>query len=484
MLTAIGKISKSFLVKLLVGIIILPFIFWGMGDVFRGGSQNVIVTIDSDKVSTQEFMNYLKRLDLNEEQIKNLPKTDLIEKILSEYIGKKVMALEIEKLGISINDNSLRSIIKNDSLFFKDNKFSRTEYEKFLLKSGVTAPLFEANVIEQEKRRQFLSSLSSGIVIPESLVNKEYRKENQTKTIKYIDLDDYHSRNKPTEKDKKELYERNKNVFFSEFKNIRYAEILPEKISGSKEYDENFFKQLDIIENQILDGQSFDETSQNSNLLPILINKVNIKKEDENKNKIKNLQDNLFKKIYNLNSEKSPEVINLDNKYFLAEVVSVEKKNKLFNDPEVQEAINAQLNFKSKIENNSSIIKDVSMGAIDKENFSKFAIDNKLEIKDYEINNLKQNDIFSEGIIKRIFLTKDGEIDLITNNTLTKSFLVLAVRTQYKDLKKDSNEYEQFEAIARLNLINKIYQSHDNNLNEKYKVELNQRTIERVKNSF
>ena len=484
MLTAIGKISKSFLVKLLVGIIILPFIFWGMGDVFRGGSQNVIVTIDSDKVSTQEFMNYLKRLDLNEEQIKNLPKTDLIEKILSEYIGKKVMALEIEKLGISINDNSLRSIIKNDSLFFKDNKFSRTEYEKFLLKSGVTAPLFEANVIEQEKRRQFLSSLSSGIVIPESLVNKEYRKENQTKTIKYIDLEDYHSRNKPTEKDKKELYERNKNVFFSEFKNIRYAEILPEKISGSKEYDENFFKQLDIIENQILDGQSFDETSQNSNLLPILINKVNINKEDENKKKIKNLPDNLFKKIYNLNSEKSPEVINLDNKYFLAEVVSVEKKNKLINDPEVQEAINAQLNFKSKIENNSSIIKDVSMGAIDKENFSKFAIDNKLEIKDYEINNLKQNDIFSEGIIKRIFLTKDGEIDLITNNTLTKSFLVLAVRTQYKDLKKDSNEYEQFEAIARLNLINKIYQSHDNNLNEKYKVKLNQRTIERVKNSF
>ena len=97
---------------------------------------------------------------------------------------------------------------------------------------------------------------------------------------------------------------------------------------------------------------------------------------------------------------------------------------------------------------------------------------------------MKQNDIFSEGIIKRIFLTKDGEIDLITNNTLTKSFLVLAVRTQYKDLKKDSNEYEQFEAIARLNLINKIYQSHDNNLNEKYKVELNQRTIDRVKNSF
>ena len=113
------------------------------------------------------MLNYLRRLNLNEEQIKNLPKTDLIEKILSEYIGKRVMALEIEKLGIKVNDNALRKIIKNDKLFFKDNKFSRTEYEKFLIKSGVTAPQFEANIVEQEKRRQFLSSLSGGIVVPE-----------------------------------------------------------------------------------------------------------------------------------------------------------------------------------------------------------------------------------------------------------------------------------------------------------------------------
>ena len=106
MTTSIGKLSKSFFVKTLVGIIILPFVFWGMGDVFRGGNQNVIATIDSKKLSTQEFVNYLNRLNLNEEQIKNLPKTDLMEQILSEYIGRKIMALEIEELGITINDNS------------------------------------------------------------------------------------------------------------------------------------------------------------------------------------------------------------------------------------------------------------------------------------------------------------------------------------------------------------------------------------------
>ena len=484
MLTSIGKFSKSFFVKLLVGIIILPFIFWGMGDVFRGGNQNVIASVDSEKISTQEFVEYLRRLNLSEDQIKNLPKTDLIEKILSEYIGKKVMSLEIEKLGITINDNTLRNIIKNDTSFFKDNKFSRTEYEKFLIKSGVTAPQFEDNIAEQEKRRQFLSSLSGGLVIPELLVKKEYRKENQSKTIKYIDLKKYHSKNKPSEKSKKELYERNKNVFFTEFKSIRYAEIDPLKISGSKEYDKSFFKQLDLIENNILDGQTFDETIKTNNLKAISIKKVNANKRDESKRKIENLSDNLFKKIYNLKSTQTPEIFNLDSKYYLAEIFNIEKKNRPYTDLEVQEALNAQLNFKNKIETNTSIIKDISMGAINKEKFEKFASDNNLEIREYKIKSLKQNEIFSEGVIKRIFLTKDGEIDLITNNTLTKSFLISAIKTEYKDFKKGSNEYEQYEAKARLNLINRIYESHDNNLNEKYKVELNQRTIDRVKNSF
>ena len=89
MATSIVKLSKSFFVKVLVGIIILPFVFWGMGDVFRGGNQNVIATIDSKKVSTQEFMSYLNRLNLNDQQIKNIKKTDLIENILTEYKAQK-----------------------------------------------------------------------------------------------------------------------------------------------------------------------------------------------------------------------------------------------------------------------------------------------------------------------------------------------------------------------------------------------------------
>ena len=484
MATSIGKLSKSFFLKLLVGIIILPFVFWGMGDVFRGGNQNVIASVDSNKISTQEFINYINRLNLNEEQIKNLSKTDLVEQMLSDYIGKKVMSLEIEKLDIVVSESALRDIIKNDKTFFKDKKFSRTEYEKFLIKSRITAPQFEANIVEQEKRKQFLSSLAGGIVIPEILAEKEFRKENQTKIIKYIDLEKYHTKKKPSQESIRELYERNKNVFITELKSIRYAEIKPELISGNKEYNENFFKQLDVIENNVLDGQSFEETAKVNNLKIVELNKINAKKENEAKKKIENLSDNLFKKIYSIKIPQSPEVINIDNKYYLAEIKDEEKRNKPMNDPEVLDALNAQLSFKKKIENNTSLAKDISLGAFDGDNYKKFANDNGLVVKDYKISSLKQNDIFNEGLVKQIFLTKDGEINLLTNNTLTKSFLISTIKTEYKKLEKNSNEFEQYEAKARLNLINKIYQSYDENVNQKYKVEVNQRTIDRVKNSF
>jgi peptidyl-prolyl cis-trans isomerase D len=455
-----------------------------MGDVFRGGNQNVVATIESEKVSTQEFVSHIRQLNLNDEQIKSLPNTDLIEQILSQYIGRKVMVLEIEKIGATVSDDALRNIIKNDKMFYKNDKFSRIEYEKFLIKSSITAPQFEANIVEQEKRRQFLSSLAGGIVIPESLIKQEFRKENQTKTIKYIDLEKYHSRNKPAEEEIKKLYERNKNIFFVELKSIQYAAITPDVVIGGSDYNESFFKQLDIIENQVLDGKSFNETSKENNLKIITIDKINAKKEDLNKNKIDNIPEALFNKIYNIKSTKSPEVINLEGKYYLAEISNIEKKNKPISDLDVIEALNAQINFKNKIENNTSIAKDISLGAYDGKNFKKFADDNSLEIKDYKISSLKQNDIFGEGLIKRIFLTKDNKINLITNSTLTKTFLISTEKTEYKDLNKSSNDYEKYEAKARLNLINKIYKSYDDSINQKYKVELNQRTIDRVKNSF
>ena len=115
-----------------------------------------------------------------------------------------------------------------------------------------------------------------------------------------------------------------------------------------------------VLENNALDGQNFDELIETNNLKIIEFNKINANKEDETKNKIKNLPDELFKKIYNIKNVKSPEVINIDGKYYLAEIKNEQRENRPMDDPQVLEALNAQLNFKAKIDNNTSLTKDIS----------------------------------------------------------------------------------------------------------------------------
>ena len=59
MLTSIGKFSKSFFVNSCWDNY-SSICFLGHGGCFRGGNQNVIATVDSEKISTQEFVEYLE----------------------------------------------------------------------------------------------------------------------------------------------------------------------------------------------------------------------------------------------------------------------------------------------------------------------------------------------------------------------------------------------------------------------------------------
>jgi hypothetical protein len=61
----IGKLrgfSNSKLAGVLVGIIIIPFVFWGMGSVFSGGNTKHVAKINNEAISskTLKFINESK----------------------------------------------------------------------------------------------------------------------------------------------------------------------------------------------------------------------------------------------------------------------------------------------------------------------------------------------------------------------------------------------------------------------------------------
>lgn len=484
MLTSIGKYTKSFFVKILVGIIILPFVFWGMGDIFRGGNQNIIVTIDSEKISTQEFINYLQKINLSDEERRNIAKTDLLERILSEYTGRKIISMEVENMGINVSDVALKNIIINDDTFKKEGKFSRTKYEKFLIESSLSAPVFESNIVEQEKKRQLLSFLSKGTVIPNYLIENEYKKENQIKEVRYLDLNKYYEKQAVKDEDIKKIYDENKAIFVEQFKSISFLELNPELLVGTNDYNEIFFNKIDEIENQILDGKNITMISKERNLKSIVTKEINFEKKDISGNKINNISDELFKKIFNKQQINEPELINLNNKYYLAEVSSITKKNRDINDKLVNEAITSKLKTQYKLEMNTKITKEISKKEYDLNSMIDFATKNNIKIENTTINNLKDNKIFTTGLIKRIYEMKDDDIILITDSNFSKNFVVFSKKTTLNSLNKDSKDYEKYLAKAKLSIASKIYTTYDVGVNKKYNVELNNKAIERIKNSF
>ena len=484
MLSSIGKFSKSLSIKILVGIIILPFLFWGMGDIFRGGNQNIIATIDSEKISTQEFFNYLNRLNLTEKEKKELNKTGLLERILSEYIGKKIVDLEIKYFGITLSDSSLKDIIINDKTFFKDEKFSRTEYEKFLLKNGLNAPGFEQNISEQEKKRQLLSFLSEGMRIPNFLVQNAFKKENQIKDIKYIDLKNYYESKKIEEKEINKTYNENKNLFEEKYRSISFLELDPEILIGQKEYSKNYFDKIDKIENNILDGKKIENIAKDNNLKLIKTDELNREKNNILGVKSQNINDELFNKFFKIKNLSSPELINIKNKYYIAEITSQNDISRGIKDNRVRQAIISQIKLKNIVENNIKVSKKISTGSFKKPEMKKYAKDKNLKIESKKITSLKDNRIFNEDIIREIFKMNDGQINLLTDSSLSKNFLVYIEKTENIKLDKNSKDYEKYKLKARMSLAKEIYKTYDKSVNAKYKIDVNSKAIDRIKNSF
>ena len=183
MIASIRKFSKSLIAKVFVAIIALPFILWGMGDVFRSGNQNIIAEINETKISTKEFMEYLQAINISKEEMQNKGKEKIVNEVLTNYISEKIIFIETEEKGIQLTDFSLKEILVSDKEFQKDGKFLRTKYEKFLLTRGFGAPEYEKSILNFETKGQLLFYYSGGIRLPAFLIEDLYKQENHSKEV-------------------------------------------------------------------------------------------------------------------------------------------------------------------------------------------------------------------------------------------------------------------------------------------------------------
>ena len=197
MLNKLRNFTKTKLATVLIGIIIIPFVFWGMGGVFQGGNTNNIAKIKNVNISTEDFFDHIRSLGISEEIISKNIKNNILTEVLNDLLAKKFIELEIKKLGLIINDESLLLLIKNNKNFFdENNSFSRLKYEKFLLENNITASEFEKKLRKRELEKILFNYYSSGLHIPEFLVNYFNYTQNRNIEVKYVSLENNYKKKK------------------------------------------------------------------------------------------------------------------------------------------------------------------------------------------------------------------------------------------------------------------------------------------------
>ena len=75
-------------------------------------------------------------------------------------------------------------------------------------------------------------------------------------------------------------------------------------------------------------------------------------------------------------------------------------------------------------------------------------------------------------------------MNLITDNMLKDNFIIFAKETYLPKINNQNDNYETYKLKAKLKLANDIFNIYDLSLNKKYKVEINKKTLNRIKNSF
>ena len=154
MIGSFRNFSKSKFAGVLVFIMIIPFVFWGMGGMFSSGNTNNIAKINNTNISTEDFLNHVNTLEISPDYIrKNLDK-NVIEELLSTLITTEILNLEVESFNIALSENSLLKKVKNNKSFLDENGiFQRVKYEKFLLENNISAPIYENRLRNSETQK-------------------------------------------------------------------------------------------------------------------------------------------------------------------------------------------------------------------------------------------------------------------------------------------------------------------------------------------
>lgn len=166
MLDLIRQRAQSWAVKVAFGIIIIVFVFWGVGNMNSAGP-NVVATVNGKPIPVRDLMTQISSRenqvravapDFTAEEMRSLR---IPEQSLQMLISRSLVTQEAKKLGVTVTPVELLAFLRTIPDFQgPDGKFDQATYERIITREGRTVPQFEEDMMTDllgEKMREYVS---------------------------------------------------------------------------------------------------------------------------------------------------------------------------------------------------------------------------------------------------------------------------------------------------------------------------------------
>lgn len=178
------KGATSLLAKIFLAVIVIVFIFWGIGT-FTLGRKDWIAKVDGMIISSKDFQEYyqfqifqLKQTygEISPEELKTLK---VKEQVLENLIKMKLLEREAERLGIKVTPQEISLAITQIPFFKEGNQFDPNKYRYILKNLGLSPSFFEklikTNLLEKKLSLILTAPLLVSTKEVEDLLNYYYQ---------------------------------------------------------------------------------------------------------------------------------------------------------------------------------------------------------------------------------------------------------------------------------------------------------------------
>ena len=190
--------ANSIAIKVILGLIILSFVFAGIGSYLVTGSNNAAAKVGDSQISRtefeQEYQNERNRMQAQlGDYFSNLlgdPAyvASFRKSVLDRMINNLLVEQQAEKLGLRVSDDQVRQQLLAIPAFQKDGKFDQELYQSALRRVGFTPDSFAEYLRQDLVRNQLMSALQGSAFSLKGEVDQQAALINQTRDVRTITL--------------------------------------------------------------------------------------------------------------------------------------------------------------------------------------------------------------------------------------------------------------------------------------------------------